>query len=381
MKIKVAIIDPLGAHGSSFHMYTFGQAIGLHNSGVSVRIYTNKVTSNPSEINLSIFNYFGNIFKNKSNFLNGLIWIKDSCRSIIHARFSGYKIFHFHIFYTNILVLFNIFLVKIFFGKAVLTVHDVSSFSDQKDFHVISKLVYNLADSITTHNQFSKNEIIKMHNYLNKKIHIIPHGNYIPFINLQSRQAKSRDKLNLPKDKKILLFFGMIKKVKGLDVLLKAFQDIVLEFPEIILLVAGKPWKDKFDEYQYLIDKYNLTDNVILYTKFIPENQVSLFYSSCDLVVLPYKKIYQSGVLMMALSYERPVLVSDLSPLKELITNNENGFTFQSENSADLSDRLKEILFDKENLDRVAKNGVELIKTKYNWNKIGRLSKKIYQDL
>ena len=83
MKIKVAIIDPLGAHGSSFHMYTFGQAIGLHNSGVSVRIYTNKVTSNPSEINLSIFNYFGNIFKNKSNFLNGLIWIKDSCRSIL----------------------------------------------------------------------------------------------------------------------------------------------------------------------------------------------------------------------------------------------------------------------------------------------------------
>ena len=262
-----------------------------------------------------------------------------------------------------------------------MTVHDVSSFSDQKDFHVISKLVYNLADSITTHNQFSKNEIIKMHNYLNKKIHIIPHGNYIPFINLQSRQAKSRDKLNLPKDKKILLFFGMIKKVKGLDVLLKAFQDIVLEFPEIILLVAGKPWKDKFDEYQYLIDEYNLTDNVILHTKFIPENKVSLFYSSCDLVVLPYKKIYQSGVLMMALSYERPVLVSDLSPLKELITNNENGFTFKSENSADLSDRLKEILFDKENLDRVAKNGVELIKTKYNWNKIGRLSKKMYQDL
>jgi len=97
--------------------------------------------------------------------------------------------------------------------------------------------------------------------------------------------------------------------------------------------------------------------------------------------VLPYKKIYQSGVLMMALSYERPVLVSDLPPLKELITNNENGFTFQSENSADLYDRLKKILFDKENLDRVAKNGVELIKSKYNWNKIGRLSKKIYQDL
>jgi glycosyltransferase involved in cell wall biosynthesis len=84
---------------------------------------------------------------------------------------------------------------------------------------------------------------------------------------------------------------------------------------------------------------------------------------------------------MMALSYERPVLVSDLSPLEELITNNVNGFTFQTENSADLSKRLKKILFDKENLDRVTKNGVELISSKYNWNKIGRLSKKMYQDL
>ena len=278
-------------------------------------------------------------------------------------------------------MLFNICLVKAIFGKAALTVHDVNSFSDQKDFHIISKLAYNLADSITTHNQFSKNEILKIHNNLNKKIYIIPHGNYIPFINLQTSKAKSRDQLNLPKDKKILLFFGMIKKVKGLDVLLKAFQDIVLEFPEIILLVAGKPWHDKFDEYQYLIDEYNLTNNVILHTKFISENQVSLYYSSCDLVVLPYTKIYQSGVLMMALSYERPVLVSDLSPLEELITNNVNGFTFQTENSADLSKRLKKILFDKENLDRVTKNGVELISSKYNWNKIGRLSKKIYQDL
>jgi glycosyltransferase involved in cell wall biosynthesis len=84
---------------------------------------------------------------------------------------------------------------------------------------------------------------------------------------------------------------------------------------------------------------------------------------------------------MMALSYERPVLVSDLSALEELITNNEDGFTFQTEDSSDLSKRLKEILYDKENLDRVAKNGVELVRSKYNWNKIGRLTKKVYQDL
>ena len=83
----------------------------------------------------------------------------------------------------------------------------------------------------------------------------------------------------------------------------------------------------------------------------------------------------------MALSYEKPVLVSDLPPFKEVITDNEDGFVFKSENSSDLSEKIKNILSDRSNLDRVRKNGIQLVKSKYSWNEIGRKTKIIYQNL
>jgi glycosyltransferase involved in cell wall biosynthesis len=84
---------------------------------------------------------------------------------------------------------------------------------------------------------------------------------------------------------------------------------------------------------------------------------------------------------MMTLSYERPALVSDLPPLKEVITDNKNGFLFKSEDVDDLASRLNQILSDKNNLEKVRVNGNILIKTRFGWNEIGRLTKEAYQTL
>ena len=216
---------------------------------------------------------------------------------------------------------------------------------------------------------------------MKENIHIVPHGNYTQFINIRKDKTKSRAKLDLPQDKTILLFFGMIKKVKGLEVLLKSMRKIIDKNPDVVLLIAGKPWENNFSIYQKIIDENNLSENVILHTKFIDYEDVEHYYCSSDLVVLPYKKIYQSGVLMMTLSYERPALVSDLPPLIEVITDNENGFLFASEDEEDLTDKIIKIISDKENLEKVRLKGIETVNTKYGWDEIGRLTKKAYQTL
>jgi len=213
------------------------------------------------------------------------------------------------------------------------------------------------------------------------KIHIIPHGNYIPFIKVSEDKEASREYLALPRNKTILLFFGMIKKVKGLDVLLESFKKVVVEHSDLVLLIAGRPWEHDFDSYQKIIDKNHLAENIILHTKFIADHDVRHYYCASDLVVLPYKRIYQSGVLIMTLSYIRPVLASDLLPLKEIIVDNENGFLFKSEDVNDLADKLKLILADKKNLENVSKNGYNFIKNRFSWEKIGRLTKIAYQSL
>ena len=198
----------------------------------------------------------------------------------------------------------------------------------------------------------------------------MPHGNYTPFINVKNDKEKSRKRLAIPNDKKVLLFFGIIKQVKGLDVLLHALKDVIKESSDVLLLIAGKPWEDDFTNYQRIIHENNLSDYCLLHTKFIPHADVEHYYCAADLVVLPYKKIYQSGVLVMTLSYGKPALVSDLPPLKEVVTDMQTAFLFESENSISLAEKLNLILLDSEKLEQVRINGEELINTKYDWNEI-----------
>ena len=381
MKRKVAIIDPLGAHGSSHHFYLFGQLDGLKNNEVDISLYTNNKTDNPNIEDVKFYSYYNNLFSSKFRFVSGFRWVLGSLKSIIHARFSGVSFFHFHIFYTNILVLFNLLLVKLVRGKVVLTIHDVTSFADRNRSSFIANLIYKLTDAVLTHNEFSKGEFIKLTSVSKNDIHIVPHGNYTPFIKIRKDKTQSRAKLELPQEKTILLFFGMIKKVKGLEVLLKSMRKVIDKNPDVVLLIAGKPWENDFSIYQKIIDVNSLCENVILHTKFIDYEDVEHYYCASDLVVLPYKKIYQSGVLMMTLSYERPALVSDLPPLIEVITDNENGFLFASENEEDLTDKIIKIISDKENLEKVRLKGIETVNTKYGWDEIGRLTKKAYQTL
>ena len=381
MNRKVAIIDTLGAHGGAFHFYTFGQSTGLINNGVDVSLYTNNETANPKIKGLKFFSFYKDIFKSKSNVISGLRWIIGTVFSVFHARFSGISIFHFHIFYTNILVLFNLLIVKILFGKVVLTVHDVSSFSNSSNSPIIGKLIYKLTDRIITHNEFSKSEILNVNSNLSSCISIVPHGNYTSFINIQFDKEKSKEQLGIPNNRRILLFFGMIKKVKGLEILLFSLKDVIKRNPDILLVIAGKPWEDDFSTYQKIIDENNLSEYILLHTKFIPQQDVGYYYCASDLIVLPYKRNYQSGVLMMALSYKRPALVSNLPSLKEIISDNETGFLFKTENVSDLTSKLNIILSDEGLMERVRLKGAELINTKYDWGEIGRQTRQAYQSL
>ena len=231
MKRKVAIIDTLGAHGSSFHFYSFGQVLGLSRLNVRVSLYSNNETNNPQIEEVKFHTFFYDLFISKYLVISGLRWIIGMLRSIIHARVNGISIFHFHVFHTNILILFNLLLVKFVMGKVVLTIHDVTSFANDNNSNFISKYIYRLTDVILTHNEFSRDELIKIVPLLKENIHIVPHGNYTPFINIRKDKSKSRAKLDLPQDKTILLFFGMIKKAKGLEVLLKSLRKVASLLP------------------------------------------------------------------------------------------------------------------------------------------------------
>lgn len=375
MKKRIAIIDSLGAYGSSHHFYLFGHISAITDS-IKVNLYTNNNTELPKIDNLYCYKFYKDIFTSRYKIISLLRWIKGTVMSVIHARMSSIKIFHFHVFNINAMLLFQLLLVKLFFSRSVLTIHDVLPFSKKSSSSALMRSVYRLTNVICTHNNFSKNEIKKLNHKL--KVNITPHGNYLPFINIKTDILESRKYLGIPKNKNIILFFGMIKEEKGLDILLKSFKKVLKKNPETLLLIAGKPYKNDFSAYKDIILNNDLSNNCILHIRFIPAEDVSHYYCASDLVVLPYKKVYQSGVLMMALSYKKPVLVSDLIPFKEIITNNKTGFFFNSEDTDSLSTQINRILLDTKYLKNISNNGYNLVKERYDWRDVGVILKDIY---
>ena len=380
MKKKVAIIDHLGAHGSSHHFYLFGQAQGLIENNVLVNLYTNATTINPEIKGLGFYQFYKRIF-NTNKIIAFFRYFIGSLRSHIHAKISKCNIFHYHLFGSSALVVFNMILAKIFFAKICLTIHDVKSFSNKSQFSLYSKLIYFFADKIITHNKFSADEIISNYSFLENKIQIIPHGNYIPFIEIEKDKNFARQKIGINENKFVLLFFGMIKSVKGLDVLLKAMPEIIKNNKEVILLIAGKPWRDDFSKYEEIIKDLKIEKYCKLDIKFIDHKDVSLYYASSDIVVLPYRRIYQSGVLMMSLCYKKPVIVSDLPSFKEIIVDQETGVFFSSDDSVSLAQAVSKLMSDNDLVELVRKNAYNLMEQKFSWQRIGKLTNDAYNKI
>tara|TARA_B100001540_G_scaffold6658_1_gene5880 strand:- start:758 stop:1909 length:1152 start_codon:yes stop_codon:yes gene_type:complete len=382
MKTKIALIDSVAARGGSHHFYLFGQSTGLINNGVEVNLYTNDITKDPNIKNLKIYHYYKGIFGRRFNFIAGLLYCIGSVRSIFHAKLIGSTICHYHLFHINILVLFDLLLTKVLRMKVVYTIHDViSNLQKNQSNRLLAKFVLKLADKLITHNQFSQKQMEEMFNFKKQEIAIIPHGNYIPFINIQNNIQDSRDLLNIPREKKVILFFGMIKRIKGLEILLSSLSIIKEKIPDILLVIAGKAWEDDFSVYQKIIDKYNLQDYCIIRNHYILSEHVDHYFSSTNLVVLPYKRISQSGVLMMAASYKKAVLCSNLTPFMEVMTDNQTAFFFESERPKSLANKVIQIFGTNNLLDQVAEAGFSLINESYNWDVIGKRLQKEYKFL
>ena len=159
---------------------------------------------------------------------------------------------------------------------------------------------------------------------VNKPAGYNPHPMYESF-GPQLDKVEARKKLGLAENGKYLLFFGFIRKYKGLDILLRAFADKRIQEAGIKLIIAGE-YYDKPEEYQAIIKEHNLEPAVVQANEFIPDSEVSVYFSAADMVVQTYKTATQSGVTQIAYYYYNPMLVTDVGGLAELVPHNKVGY-------------------------------------------------------
>ncbi len=159
---------------------------------------------------------------------------------------------------------------------------------------------------------------------------MIPHPVYDSYGEKVNRD-EALGYLGLEAGKKYILFFGLVRKYKGLDLLIKALP--LVQDPDVIVLVAGE-FYDKREEYQGLIDKLDLGSRIIIRDEYIPDDEVKYYFSAASLVVQPYRSATQSGVTQIAYHFEVPMVVSDVGGLPEIVEDGVTGYVIKTEPEA-----------------------------------------------
>ncbi len=147
-----------------------------------------------------------------------------------------------------------------------------------------------------------------------------------------------RKKFDLQENEKVLLFFGYIRKYKGLDLLFESLKLLSENFYDmkIKLLVAGEFYDDK-EYYLELIEKLNIKNKVKIFDQYIPNEQVKEFFVASDLVVLPYRSATQSGILNLAYGFNKPVVITDVGGLSEFVLPERTGIIAMEANPQSIS--------------------------------------------
>ncbi len=139
--------------------------------------------------------------------------------------------------------------------------------------------------------------------------------------------------LNIGEDEKIILFFGFIRKYKGLDILLRAMAEPVMKISGIRLLIAGEFYEDS-NSYLKLIEELKIGNQLILKTDFIPDAEVKYYLCAADAVIQPYRHATQSGVTPLAYHFEKPMIVTDVGSFAEHVLHEQTGLVTRMEPSS-----------------------------------------------
>ncbi len=222
-----------------------------------------------------------------------------------------------------------------------------------------AKYFINACDGFVTMSKAVMKDLEKFTSTIHKKY--LLHPLYTSF-GEKLNKMDARKALELPTDKQLVLFFGLIRNYKGLDMLLDAMNELKSN-SNINLVIAGEFYEDK-QPYLDLIKKYGIENQVILHGKFIANEDVKLYFSAADLVALPYRSATQSGVTQVSFHFEVPTLVTNVGGLGEIIPDKVAGYVVESNGKA-IADGINDYF--ENNRMHLFTEGMIKEKQKYDW--------------
>jgi len=314
-------------------------------------------------------------------------------RLIAYATRSDARIFH--ILWLNKFMFFDKIFLNIYYKllgkKIVFTAHNVNAGerdgTDSFLNRISLKFMYSVVDHIFVHTDRMKKQLVGDYYVSEEKVSVIPFGvnNVIPKSNMTRGAARHR--LRLKDSEKVMLFFGNIAPYKGLEYLISAMAALKEKIPDLRLIIAGrvkdKDCEDYWERIQKLIDNNGLGQSILLHIRYVPDEEVEVFLKAVDVMILPYKHIFQSGVIFLSYNFGLPVIAADVGSIRDSIIKGETGFVFRVEDIIDLEDKI-ELFFKSELYGRTkenARNIIEYVNKNNSWRKVSGITYEIYQKL
>ncbi|MCD7746077.1 MAG: glycosyltransferase family 4 protein [Lachnospiraceae bacterium] len=203
------------------------------------------------------------------------------------------------------------------------------------------------------------------------------HPTYNAFKLKNLTKSEGRDLLSIASEEKILLFFGFVREYKGLSHIIKALPEIVEKVPGARLFIVGDFDGDK-EKYLQMIQENQVEKNVSIFDGYIPDNEVEKFFAACDLVVLPYESATQSGIVQIAYGFEKPVVVTNVGGLPEVVEDGKTGYVVEPRNEGQLADAVVRF-FNEKKADGFQEN-IQKEAYRYSWDRMVEVVERLYQD-
>ena len=266
-------------------------------------------------------------------------------------------------------------LAKLKGSKIVWTVHNVAphdAYRPQLSKHFMNWFIKR-CDGLIFMSDESKSTFLNLYSPPKTiQYTIIPHGHYRNSYPPAIGQAQAKAQLGLPQDKKVLLSLGMIKPYKNIDGLINIFNTASLDGH--VLVVAGNPDSSELADTLKKLKANN--PNIYLFLKFIPDNEINIYLSAADAVILPYKSILNSGALLLSLSFNKPTIAPHMGTIIGLQRELGTEWVYSFKEELDKKSLTKALSYF-DTAERLATCPLD----NYNWDQLAQATLNFYKKL
>ena len=260
----------------------------------------------------------------------------------------------------------------------IFTVHNVRPHEKSFLYDIITRILFKLGDHFIVHSATNRAQLIKYYKIPPQRVAQISHGPLDFFVQDDVNRDMLRKHMGFHPKNRIILLFGSIRPYKGVDTALRAFAKVLLKIPEARLLISGKLW-ESWGRYERLIEELGIGDQIKTYLKYIPSREVGSFFTASDLVILPYHHFdAQSGVGAAAISFSKPIIVTDVGGLSELVIDQR--YVVPQKNSTALAQAIVNCLKNPAQLVTMSA-GAKIVAAKMSWPAIARKTWSVYREV